>query len=128
MAKRVNSFSELFSAGPSKKPISEGLAEILPPCELNSADASTPTEPEPQAPIQAADPPAQHAVDPIYQRVPRSKYTKAQKDALEAFFKVYSFPTKAQRERFAPKIGLEEDHVYYWGSRNREKLGIRTHE
>ena len=33
MAKRVNSFSELFSAGPSKNPISEGLAEILPPLE-----------------------------------------------------------------------------------------------
>ena len=67
MAKRVNSFSDLFQAGPSENPIFEGLDEIIPPSMLNSADASMPTEPQPQpqpqplpqAPILVADPPAE---------------------------------------------------------------------
>ena len=131
MAKRVNSFSELFQPGPLGSQIFEGLDEILPPCVLNSIDASMPTVPQPQAPVQAVDPPVQ-PVEPVavptHRRVPRSKYTKAQREALEAFFAVYSHPTKAQRERFGPKIGLDHNQIYYWGNRNKEKFGIQTDE
>ena len=132
MAKRVNSFSDLFQAGPSGSQIFEGLDEMIPPSMLNSADASMPTEPQPQplpqAPILVADSPAEPEAAPVYRRLPRTKYTKAQREALQAFFTVYSHPTKPQRERFGPKIGLEEDQIYYWGTRNKEKFGIQTDE
>ena len=83
MAKRVNSFSELFQAGTSENPIFEGLAEIIPPSMLNSADASMPTEPQPQplpqAPILVADPPAEPEAAPVHRRLPMTRYTKAHK-------------------------------------------------
>ena len=96
MAKRVNSFSDLFQAGPSGSQLFEGLDEIIPPSMLNSADASMPTQPQPQpqplpqAPILVADPPVEPEAAPVYRRLPRTKYTKAQREALAAFFAVYS--------------------------------------
>ena len=61
MAKRVNSFSELFHSSPPESDFFEGLDEIIPPSILDTVNASMPDvpepEPEPQAPIQADDPP-----------------------------------------------------------------------
>ena len=61
MAKKVNSFSELFQPGSSASQIFEVLDEIIPPSVLESINASMPTDPQPQpqAPILAADPPAE---------------------------------------------------------------------
>ena len=47
MAKRVNSFSELFHSSPPESDFFEGLDEIIPPSILDTVNASMPDVPEP---------------------------------------------------------------------------------
>lgn len=107
MAKRVNSFTELFQAGPSENQIFKGLDEIVPPSVLENFDASTPIMPHapvqvveppaqpeagPQAPLYTVDPPAEPEAGLSQTRGPRTRFTDAQVETLKAFINVYTHP------------------------------------
>ena len=134
MAKRVNSFSELFHSSPPESDFFEGLDEIIPPSILDTVNASMPDvpepEPEPQAPIQAADPHVVVVAGPSQKRTrgPRTRFTKDQNDALTEFYTVNPHPLKLHRARFAIELGLTENKVYNWGRRFHDKHGIPSEE
>ena len=130
MAKRVNSFIELFHSSPPESDFFEGLDEIIPPSILDTVNASMPDEPEPQAPIQAANPHVVVVAGPSQKRKrgPRTRFTKDQNDALTDFYTVNPHPLKLQRARLAIDIGLDENIVYNWGRRFHEKHGIPSEE
>ena len=128
MAKRVNSFSELFHSSPPESDFFEGLDEIVPTCVLNTVDVSMldVPEPEPQAPIQDADPPVVADAGPSEKRTrrPRTRFTKEQNDALKAFYTVNPYPTKVQREKLGEELDFEENTIYNWGRRFHDKHDI----
>ena len=132
MAKRVNSFSELFHSSPPESDFFEGLDEIVPTCVLNTVDVSMldVPEPEPQAPIQAADPPVVADAGPSEKRTrgPRRRFTKEQNDALKDFYTANPYPTRAQREKFGDELGFDENKVYNWGRRFHDKNDIPSEE
>lgn len=90
MARRVNSFRELFQGGPSESQIFEDLTEILPPCMLNSFHASMPIMLE--APTRVADPRCQVEAGLSLQKSPRKLYNTFQIEMLKAYVTVYPDP------------------------------------